>query len=44
MATTLLVAAVLRAALSDHLWNEIGGFALAGMVAATLVLALASSR
>jgi hypothetical protein len=44
VATTLLVAAVLRAALSDHLWDEIGGFALAGMVAATLVLALASSR
>lgn len=27
VATTLLVAALLRAALSDHLWDEMGGFA-----------------
>lgn len=44
VAMTLLVAAVLRAVVSDHLWDGIGGFALAGMVGATLVLALASSR
>ena len=44
VATTVLSGALLHAALSDHLWNEIGGFALAGMVAATLVVSLASSR
>jgi hypothetical protein len=44
VATTLLVAELLRAALSDHQWHELGGFAVAGLVAATLVVSLASSR
>jgi len=33
----ILVAALLRSAFSDQLWDELGGFVLAGMVAATLI-------
>jgi hypothetical protein len=44
VATSVVAAVLLRAALSDHLWDRIGGFALAGMVAATLVLSVATSR
>jgi hypothetical protein len=44
VATSVVIAVLLRAALSDHLWDQIGGFALAAMVAATLALSLATSR
>jgi hypothetical protein len=44
VATAVAVAALLRAAVSDHLWDQIGGFALAALVAATLVVSLRTSR
>ena len=40
----VVVAALLRSAFPEHLWHEIGGFVLAGMIAATLVGAIRASR
>jgi hypothetical protein len=44
VAATLAIAALLRATLSDHTWNRLGGFALAAMVVTTLVVSLARDR
>jgi hypothetical protein len=44
VAVTLAIAALLRAAISDHAWDKLGGFALAGMVAITLIVSLARDR
>jgi hypothetical protein len=44
VATTLAIAALLRATISDHAWDELGGFAIAGMVTATLIVSLARDR
>ena len=41
---TLLIAAGLRAALADSFWDQAGGFVLAGLVAATLAMALWTGR
>ena len=41
VAVAVVIAALLRSALSEHLWDELGGFALAAMVALTLVLSVA---
>lgn len=43
VAAAVLIAALLRSAISEQLWDEIGGFALAGMVAITLVASIARS-
>jgi hypothetical protein len=42
--TTLLIAAALRAALAAPFWHAAGGFVLAGLVTATLALALWTGR
>jgi len=44
VATAVMVAVLLRSALGGRLWDEIGGFVLAGMIAATLVISLARGR
>jgi hypothetical protein len=44
VAATLAIAALLRATVSDQAWDELGGFALAGLVATTLVVSLARDR
>jgi hypothetical protein len=44
VAAAVVIAALLRSALSEHLWDELGGFALAAMVALTLVVSVARSR
>jgi hypothetical protein len=44
VAAAIAIAALLRSAVTDQLWDEIGGFVLALMVAATLAVSLASSR
>lgn len=41
---SVVIAATLRSALEDHVWDEIGGFVLASTIAATLVVSLARSR
>lgn len=43
VAATVVIAALLRSALSDQLWDEIGGFVLAGMIAITLVTSISRS-
>lgn len=43
VAAALVVAALCRSVLPEHVWNEIGGFVLAGMVAATLVTSISRS-
>jgi CBS-domain-containing membrane protein len=43
VAGAVLIAAVLRSAVSEQLWDELGGFALAAMVAVTLVASIARS-
>jgi CBS-domain-containing membrane protein len=43
VAATVLIAALLRSAISEQLWDEIGGFALAAMVAITLVISISRS-
>lgn len=42
--TTLLIAAGLHSALADSFWHRAGGFLLAGLVVATLALALWTGR
>jgi hypothetical protein len=44
VATAVVVAVLFRSAIADHLWDEIGGFVLAAMIAATLAISLARSR
>jgi hypothetical protein len=39
----VVIAALLRSAVSERLWDELGGFALAAMVALTLVASIAGS-
>jgi hypothetical protein len=43
VAAAALIAALLRSAVSEQLWDELGGFALAAMVAVTLVASIARS-
>jgi hypothetical protein len=43
VAAAVLTAALLRSAVSEQLWDELGGFALAAMVAVTLVASIARS-
>ena len=43
VAAAVLIATLLRSAISDQLWDELGGFALAAMVALTLVASIARS-
>jgi purine-cytosine permease-like protein len=43
VAAAVLIAALLRSAFPDHLWDELGGFALAGMIAITLVTSISRS-
>jgi hypothetical protein len=43
VAAAVLIAALLRSAVSEQLWDELGGFALAAMVAVTLVASIARS-
>jgi hypothetical protein len=43
IAATVAIAVLLRSLLPDHLWHEAGGFALAGMVATTLVTSISRS-
>lgn len=43
VAAALVVAALFRLVLPEHLWNEVGGFVLAGMVAATLITSISHS-
>jgi ABC-type phosphate/phosphonate transport system permease subunit len=40
---TVLIAALLRSAFTDQLWDEVGGFVLAGMVAVTLLASISLS-
>ncbi len=42
--TAVALAVVIRPAFEDDVWDEIGGFLLAGMIAATLVISLVRSR
>jgi ABC-type phosphate/phosphonate transport system permease subunit len=39
----VLIAALLRSAFTDQLWDEVGGFVLAGMVAVTLLASISLS-
>ena len=39
----VVITALLRSAFPEHLWDEVGGFVLAGLIAATLVGAISSS-
>ena len=43
VAAALVISALLRSAISEQLWDEIGGFALAAMVAITLVASISRS-
>jgi hypothetical protein len=43
VAVAVLTADLLRSAVSEQLWDELGGFALAAMVAVTLVASIARS-
>jgi hypothetical protein len=44
VAAAVLIAVLLRSEFSDQLWDEAGGFVIAGMVAATLLVSLAIRR
>jgi hypothetical protein len=44
VAAAIVIAVLVRSALADRLWDEAGGFVLAGMVGATLLVSLARSR
>jgi hypothetical protein len=44
VAAAVVIAALLRSSLPEHVWDELGGFTFAGMVAATLVGSIALSR
>ena len=39
----IVITALLRSAFPEHLWDEIGGFVLAGLIAATLIGAISRS-
>ena len=43
VAAAVVIAALLRSAMSEQLWDELGGFVLAAMVAITLVASIARS-
>jgi hypothetical protein len=43
VAGAVLIAALLRSAVSEQLWDELGGFVLAVIVAVTLVASIARS-
>jgi hypothetical protein len=43
VAAAVLIAVLLRSAISEQLWDELGGFALAATVALTLVASIARS-
>lgn len=44
VAATVVIAMVLRRVLSDDVWDEIGGFVLAVMVAVTFLGSIVNSR
>jgi ABC-type phosphate/phosphonate transport system permease subunit len=43
VAVAVLIAALLRSAFADAVWDEIGGFLFAGMIAITLVASISRS-
>jgi purine-cytosine permease-like protein len=43
VAVAVLTAALLRSTFADAVWDEIGGFLLAGMIAITLVASISLS-
>jgi hypothetical protein len=43
VAAAVVIAALLRSAVSDQLWDDLGGFVLAAMVAATLLTSISRS-
>jgi hypothetical protein len=43
VAAAVAITALLRPTFSEQLWNEIGGFLLAGLIAATLVGSISRS-
>jgi hypothetical protein len=43
VAAAVLIAVLLRSVISEQLWDELGGFVLAAMVAVTLVASIARS-
>jgi ABC-type phosphate/phosphonate transport system permease subunit len=43
VAAAVLIAVLLRSAFPDQLWDELGGFLLAGMIAITLVTSISRS-
>jgi hypothetical protein len=43
VAAAVLIAVLLRSAISEQLWDEVGGFVLAAMVATTLVVSISRS-
>lgn len=44
VAATVVIGVALRSALPGHVWQNFGGFALAGMIVATLALSLGLRR
>jgi hypothetical protein len=44
VAAAVAIAELLHSAVPDHVWDGIGGFVLAGMIAATLAISLARNR
>jgi ABC-type phosphate/phosphonate transport system permease subunit len=43
VAAAVVITALLRSAFSEHVWDEVGGFVLAGLIAATLVASISLS-
>ena len=43
VAAAVATAALVRSVLADQLWHQIGGFVLAGVVAATLITSISLS-
>jgi ABC-type phosphate/phosphonate transport system permease subunit len=43
VATAVLIAALLRSAFPEHVWDELGGLVLAAMIAVTLVASISRS-
>lgn len=44
VAAAVVITALLRSAFPEHVWDRIGGFVLAAMIAATLVVAARGPR
>jgi len=43
VAAAVVISVLLRSFFSDHLWDEIGGFVLAGMIGVTLLTSISRS-